>query len=100
MPLLSSFGVVEASVRPLTFLAVSSCGTFQGLPYFLLKNPPVGPMDVSQIVPVVSTVAVDRWGDHPGHLLWHFVLRTGRLVVGVWLNSQCPLVCLIGVALS
>ncbi len=99
MPLPSSVGACEASVGPLTFLAVSGCGTFQGLPNLFLEDPPVGPTFVPHIVPMVSTVAVDLWGDDLGHPLWHFVLRTRRLVVGVWFDGQGLLVCLVVVAL-
>ncbi len=88
MPLLGSVGAGKASVGPPTFLVVSGCGTFQGLPYLLPKYPPVSPTDVSYIVSGVPAVAIDRWGNHPGHPLRHFILRTRRLVVGFGLIAS------------
>ena len=99
MSLLGSVGAGEAGVGSPTFLVVCGCRTLQGLPDFLLKDPPVGPTDISHIISGVSAVAVDQWSNHPGHLLGHFVLRTRGLVVGVWLDRQCLLVRLVGVAL-
>ncbi len=99
MSLLGSLGASKAGVGPPTFLVVSSCGTFQGLPYLLLKDPPVSPSEVSDVVPGVPAVTVNRWGNHTGHPLWHFILGTRGLVVGVGFYSHCPLVRPIGLAL-
>ncbi len=99
MPLLGSVGAGEAGVGPPTLLAASGYGAFQDLLYFLFKYPSVGPSYVPHIVPGVATMAVNQWGNHPGHSLWHFILRARRLVVGVWFDAQGFLVSLVGVAL-
>ncbi len=97
--LLGSVGAGKAGIRPPAFLGLGGCGVFYGLPYFFLKDPPVSPSEVSDIVPRVPTITVDWWGDHLGHSLRYFVLGARRLIIRVGLDGHCPLLCLIGMTL-
>ncbi len=97
--LLGSVGPSKAGVGPPAFPGLGGCGLFHGLPYLFLEDPPVGASEVSDVVPGVSTVTINWWGNHPSHPLWHFILGTRGLVVGVGSYSYRLLIRLVRVAL-
>ena len=50
VPLLGSVGAGKAGIGSPAFLVPSCCGSFHGLPYVFLEDPPVSPSKVSDVV--------------------------------------------------
>ncbi len=69
-------------------------------PKIFCKDPSVCPLYVPDIVPGISTAAINRWSDHTCQSLGYLILRARGLVIGVRLDSQCPLVWLVRMALG
>ncbi len=100
MPFPGLVGAAEAGVGPSAFLAIRRGRPIQGLVDLPLKNPPIRPAKVSDVVTWIPAVAIDRGSNNASQSLRHLVQGVRGFIVWVGLDGQRSLIQCVGVVLS